>query len=236
MTTIKGEKILVVDDDIQIRRALRNALSARGYEVILVVNGEEALTRAALDLPDMVILDLAMPGLSGFDVCRELRTWSNIPILVLSVKDKETDKIKALDLGADDYITKPFNTGELLARLRAHIRRAKQVKLMTPVFEERGLKVDFANYLVTLNNVEVKLTKTEFSILKYLIQNAGKVITYKLLISEIWGSNCDGDISALRVHIGNLRKKIEEDLNRPKFIITEARIGYRFYSNQSGEY
>jgi len=232
---IKNEKILVVDDDIYIRGALKNALSARNYEVILADSGEEALEMAALELPDIVILDLSMPGLSGLQVCKDLRSWSNIPIIILSVIDKEKDKIEAFDLGVDDYITKPFKTGELLARLRAHIRRAKQIKTLNPVFEERGLKIDFVNHLVTFNNEEIKITKTEFSILKYLIQNSGKVITYKLLISEIWGTDYDGDISTLRVHVGNLRKKIEEDLNRPKFIITEPRIGYRFYSNQNGE-
>ena len=223
-------KILVVDDDIQIRRALRNVISARGYEVILASNGEEALDKAALELPDMVVLDLQMPGLSGLNVCKELRSWSNIPILILSVKDLESDKVTALDLGADDYLTKPFKSGELLARIRAHIRRASQTKPASPIFEERGLKVDFASHQVFLESREIKLTKTEFSILKYLIQKTGKVITYKLLISEIWGSDYKGEISTLRVHIGNLRKKIEKDPNRPKFIITEPGIGYRFYS------
>jgi len=228
----KGEKILVVDDDVQIRRALRNAISARGYEVITASNGEEALDKASLELPDMIILDLAMPGLSGLEVCKEIRSWSDIPILILSVKEKEKDKIKALDLGADDYITKPFNTGELLARIRAHIRRAKQIKPLPSIIEEKGLKVDFAKHRVFLNEKEIKLTKTEFSLLKYLIQNAGRVITYNMLLEKVWGLEYSEDTQTLRVHIGNLRKKIEIDINRPQFIITEPSIGYRFELNR----
>jgi two-component system, OmpR family, KDP operon response regulator KdpE len=225
------EKILVVDDDVQIRRALRNALSARGYEVLLASGGEEALEIAALEIPSMVILDLSMPGMSGLEVCRELRTWSQLPILVLSVYDKEADKVAALDLGADDYLTKPFNTGELLARIRAHIRRAKQLPSTVTVFESGGLKVDLARHYVLKNDQEVKLTKTEYSLLQYLIQNSGRVVTYSILISKVWGPEYDGDTQTLRVHIGNLRKKIEEDPNRPLFILTEPGVGYRFNAN-----
>lgn len=224
----QSEKILVVDDDIQIRRALRNALSARGYDVMLASNGEEALDMAASETPDMVILDMSMPGISGIEVCKELRTWTHIPILILSVKDKEADKIAALDLGADDYLTKPFNTGELLARIRAHIRRTKQIQPVDPVFEKNGLKVDLARHLVFKDGEELKLTKTEFSLLQYLIQNSGRVVTYSLLLSQVWGPEYECDTQTLRVHIGNLRKKIEEDPNRPHFILTEPGVGYRF--------
>lgn len=223
------ERILVVDDDAQIRRALHHALSARGYEVLLAENGEEALTLAAAQRPDMVIVDLSMPGLSGLDVCRQLRAWSQVPVLVLSVHDKETDKITALDLGADDYLTKPFSTGELLARIRAHLRRTHQAEGESPLFESNGLKVDFAYYQVFLNEVEVKLTKTEFALLQYLIRNAGRVVTYNLLLDQVWGGlRMENDIQTLRVHVGNLRKKIELDPNRPRFILTEPGVGYRF--------
>jgi len=229
--SLNKEKILVVDDDVRIRRALKNALSARGYDVLLASNGDEALEIASLEVPSMVILDLSMPGMTGLDVCKELRIWSQVPILVLSVHDKEKDKVSALDLGADDYLTKPFNTGELLARIRAHIRRAKQVPSSVTVFESHGLKVDLSKHQVFREGHEVKLTKTEFSLLQYLIKNSGRVVTYTILLSEVWGHEYEGDTQTLRVHIGNLRKKIEGDPNRPNFILTEPGVGYRFYAN-----
>jgi two-component system KDP operon response regulator KdpE len=228
MSIDKKERILVVDDDIQIRRALRSALSVRGYEVSLAASGEEALDAAAADPPAMVILDLSLPGMGGLEVCRELRAWSNAPILILSVNDRESDIISALDAGADDYLTKPFKTGELLARIRAHTRRARQLPAGPAVLEAEGLRVNLSTHQVYLDEEELKLTKTEFALLQYLVLNAGRVVTYSLLLSNVWGPGYLNDTQTLRVHVGHLRKKIERDPNRPQFIITEPGIGYRF--------
>lgn len=229
----ESPRILVVDDDVQIRRALFHALSARDYAVDLAASGEEALERAALNTPDMVVLDLAMPGMDGLETCKELRRWSMVPVLVLSVRDGDADKVAALDIGADDYLTKPFNTGELLARIRAHLRRAKQAPpdSESAVYEMDALKVDIPRHQVFLNEEEVKLTKTEFSLLHYLIQNAGRVMTYGMLLMQVWGSDYEGDTQTLRVHVGNLRRKIEPDPGRPHFILTEPGVGYRFRSS-----
>jgi two-component system KDP operon response regulator KdpE len=225
------EKILVVDDDIQIQRALRLALVSRGYTVILASDGDEALDLAALETPELMILDLTLPGINGIDVCKETRKWSKIPIIVLSVKDKEQDKVLALDAGADDYITKPFMTGELLARIRAHLRRVSQGTEEKAEYEIGKIRVNFAHHLAYIDNDELKLTKTEFSLLHYLVKNAGRVVTYNLLLSNMWGSDMECDLQTLRVHIANLRKKIEPEPNRPKYILTESGVGYRFASN-----
>ena len=232
MTPELSPRILIVDDDVQIRRALFHALTARKYTVDLAASGEEALEHAALNAPDMVILDLAMPGMGGIETCKELRRWSNVPVLVLSVRDADADKIAALDIGADDYLTKPFNTGELLARIRAHLRRAKQIPTdsESAVYESDSLKVDIPRHQVYLRDEEVKLTKTEFSLLQYLMQNAGRVMTYGMLLMQVWGSDYEGDTQTLRVHVGNLRRKIEPDQGRPHFILTEPGVGYRFRS------
>lgn len=228
MNILGNEKILIVDDDKQIQRALRLAISARNYTALLASDGEQALDVTATENPDLIILDLSLPGISGLEVCKEIREWSQVPIIVLSVRDREQDKISALDLGADDYITKPFNTGELLARIRAHLRRSKRSTPEEIEYEFEGLKIDLAKHLVTLDGSEVRLTKTEYDILSYLVRNAGRVITYDLLISKVRGPEYEGDTQMLRVHVGNLRKKIERDLDRPKYIITEPGIGYRF--------
>lgn len=231
MSALLSDHVLIVDDDIQIRRALTSALSARGYRITQASNGEEALNLAAAEPPSLVILDLSMPGKSGLEVCKELRTWSKAPILVLSVKDRDADKIAALDLGADDYLTKPFNTGELLARIRAHLRRMKEMPAGKVVYEMDGLKVDLSRHQVILNGEEIKLTKTEFALLQYLIQNAGRVVTYNQLLSHVWGPEYEEDMQTLRVHAGNLRRKIEPNSTRPRFILTEPGVGYRFVSD-----
>jgi two-component system, OmpR family, KDP operon response regulator KdpE len=204
MTIDTKAKILVVDDDIQIQRALRLALTARKYNVVLASNGSEALDVAASEELDLIILDLTLPDISGIDVCREVRTWSKVPIIVLSVKDREEDKINALDTGADDYMTKPFNTGELLARIRAHLRRMSEIPAGDVEYEVNGLKVNLGSHLVTLNDEELKLTKTEYGLLQYLILNAGRVVTHNILLTNVWGPEYEGDSQTLRVHIGNL--------------------------------
>lgn len=222
-------KVLVVDDEPQIRRALRAGLERSSYEVIMAASGEEGLDLAALHNPDLVILDLAMPGTDGYEVCRQLREWSNKPIIVLSVRDGEDDKIQALDLGADDYLTKPFGVGELLARVRAVLRRTgQQEEPEEPTFTCEYLYIDFAHRLVQCDGVEVHLTPIEYDLLRYMASNANRVLTHRQLLSKVWGPEYADDHHTLRVHVANLRNKIEKTPERPRFIHTETRIGYRF--------
>jgi two-component system KDP operon response regulator KdpE len=222
-------KILVIDDEPQIRRALRAGLEQNGYEVILAAAGSEALDQAALHPPDLVILDLAMPVMDGFEVCRQLREWSRVPVLVLSVREGEEDKIRALDLGADDYLTKPFSLGELLARLRALLRRAGAAdEPEPPLFAAGELQVDFARRRVTLAGTEVHLTPIEYDLLRTLVLAPDRVLTHRQLLTRVWGTEYAEDTHTLRVHIANLRNKIEPDPARPRYVHTEPRIGYRF--------
>lgn len=223
-------KVLVIDDEPQIRRALRAGLERTGYAVQAASNGEEGLTFAAEKPPDIVILDLAMPGTDGFAVCEELRRWTKIPIIVLSVRDREDDKIRALDLGADDYLIKPFGVGELLARMRAVMRRSlgNDDETTDPAFEINDLKVDYVNRVVTVAGVEIHLTPKEYDLLKCLIQYRNRVLTHSQLLAKVWGPDQVDDTHTLRVHMANLRSKIEHDPARPQYIRTEPRIGYRF--------
>ncbi len=217
------EKILVVDDDVQIRRALKNALSARGYEVLLASNGDEALEIASLELPSMIILDLSMPGMTGLDVCKELRTWSQSPILVLSVHDKEKDKVSALDLGADDYLTKPFNTGELLARIRA-LLRGKANKEITKLKVE-DLEMDLLNHTVKRGGKEIDLSTKEYMLLEYLMRNAGNVLTRTMILENVWGLDFDTFTNIVDVYINYLRNKIDKDFEK-KLLHTIRGRGY----------
>ena len=222
-------KILVVDDEPQIRRALRAGLERKDNTVILAASGEEGLDQASVHNPDIVILDLAMPGISGFEVCKQLREWTKAPIIVLSVRESEEDKIKALDLGADDYLTKPFGVGELLARMRAVLRRAaKDEASDQPTFSCDNLNVDFGRRTVTLGGKEVHLTPIEYDLLRCLINDADRVLTHRQLLTKVWGPEFAEDSHLLRVHIANLRNKVEAQPERPRFIHTEPRIGYRF--------
>ncbi len=226
-------KVLVIDDEPQIRRALRIGLEQNNYQVFLAASGEEGLDLAASRSPDLIILDLAMPGKNGFDVCRELREWSKTPVIVLSVRDREEDKIKALDLGADDYLTKPFGIGELLARARAVMRRkSPDDEQEESTFICSNLKVDFAHRRVYLSNEEIHLTPKEYDLLRYMTTNADRVLTHRQLLSKVWGPEYENDSHTLRVHIANLRNKIEEHPERPFFIHTETRVGYRFRTDQ----
>lgn len=227
-------KVLVIDDEPQIRRALRVGLERGGYQVTLAESGEEGLDKASEHPPDIVILDLAMPGTDGFQVCEELRKWFNSPIIVLSVRDSEEDKIKALDLGADDYLTKPFGVGELMARMRAVLRRAGQgEEVDEPVFKTGELVVDHAHRQVTVRGETVHLTPKEYDVLICMIQFRNRVLTHRQLLSKVWGVEYADDTHTLRVHVANLRNKIEKDPTRPEHIHTETRIGYRFKTEES---
>ena len=226
----KPAKILVIDDEAQIRRALRSILSTRGYDVFFAADGAEGLDLAIERNPDLVVLDLAMPRMGGLEVCRELRTWYSAPILVLSVKGSDADKIAALDMGADDYVTKPFSAGELLARVRALLRRASDQAAARPVIGAGDLEIDIAQRRVKRAGQEIELTRIEFDILAHLAQNADCVVTSKMIIGKVWGPEYGEveDTQTLRVHISHLRKKIESHPSVPRYILTEPGVGFRF--------
>lgn len=220
--------ILVVDDEEAIRRYLRTILRGQGYIVSEATTGIEALDHAANDHPNVIILDLGLPDIDGVEVIRRLREWSVMPIIVLSVRDQESDKIMALDSGANDYLTKPFSAGELLARLRVALR-----PIMMPAVEEAqlvigDLMIDFVERTVTIGGEPVRLTPTEYDLLRLLARNAGRVMTHQRLLREVWGDAYAEETHLLRVNISNLRQKIEADTSRPSYIVTEPAIGYRF--------
>ena len=221
-----GARILVVDDEPQILRALRTSLHGAGYEVDTAATGEEALARAAMRPPDGVILDLVLPDRNGSDVCRELRRWTDAPVLVLSAVGDEQEKVTALDAGADDYITKPFGIDELLARLRAALRRADAPGV--PVVEFGDLSVDLDRKLVMRAGEPLSLTPTEFDLLRLFVRNEGKLLTHPMILREVWGPNYGGESHYLHVYISQLRRKIEPDPTRPRFLLTESGAGYRF--------
>ena len=221
-----GARILVVDDEPQILRALRTSLHGAGYEVDTAATGEEALARAAMRPPDGVILDLVLPDRNGSDVCRELRRWTDVPVLVLSAVGDEQEKVTALDAGADDYITKPFGIDELLARLRAALRRADAPGV--PVVEFGDLSVDLDRKLVKRAGEPLSLTPTEFDLLRLFVRNEGKLLTHPMILREVWGPNYGGESHYLHVYISQLRRKIEPDPTRPRFLLTESGAGYRF--------
>lgn len=221
-----GARVVVIDDEQAIRRFLRTVLEAHSYQVFEVANGEEGLAAVAQQHPDVVILDLGLPTIDGVEVIRRLREWSEVPIVVLSVREQETDKIAALDAGADDYLTKPFGAGELLARLRAARRRATR-PVTESTFMLKDLTVDMMRRLVTLKGEEVQLTPTEYDLLRALINHAGRVITHQQLLRQVWGEAYESQFHLLRVNISNLRHKIEPEPARPQYIITEPGVGYR---------
>jgi len=228
--TPNGVRVLVVDDEAAIRRYLRASLSAHGYTVFEVESGKAALEAITAERPDMVILDLGLPDVDGVEVTRLLREWSRIPIIILSVRGQEADKIAALDAGADDYLTKPFGTGELLARMRVALRRASQSQA-EPVFVVDELAVDLSRRLVAVSGAEVQLTPTEYDLLRTLVSHAGKVLTHRQLLREVWGMGYEQETHMLRVNISNLRHKIEPDPARPHYILTEPGVGYRLRAN-----
>jgi two-component system, OmpR family, KDP operon response regulator KdpE len=223
-----GASVLIVDDEAGIRRFLRLSLGAHGYSVHEASTGEEALQVTPAARPDIIILDLGLPGLSGTEVTKCLREWTQTPIIILSVEGDEAAKIAALDAGADDYLTKPFGPGELLARMRAALRRTSKPEA-EPVFAAGGLTVDFAAHLVHLGDAQLQLTPTEYSLLKTLVLNANKLLTHRQLVREVWGgAHYEDSQHLLRVNISNLRRKLEPDPARPRYIVTEPGVGYRF--------
>jgi len=222
--------ILVVDDETQILRALRRALRARDYEVVTACDGEDALIEAERSTPDLVVLDLNLPGIDGMEVCRRLRSWTQVPILVLSVREDEAGKVRALDLGADDYLTKPFGVEELLARVRALLRRSllDERDGDPPRFEVDGVVVDLAARRVTRMGADVHLTKTEWALLLALVEHPGKLLTHRWLLDRVWGAGYREDVEVLRVFVSQLRRKIEPDPGRPSLIVTDPGVGYRW--------
>jgi len=224
--TETGARVLVVDDELAIRRFLRASLAAHGYAIFEAGDGQSALSAVSADRPDLVILDLGLPDLDGIQVTRLLREWTRIPIIILSVRGQEADKIAALDAGADDYVTKPFGAGELLARMRVALRRAGQPGV-EPVFTSDDLMVDLTRRVVTVAGREVQLTPTEYDLLRVLVTNAGKVLTHRQLLHEVWGMGYEQETHMLRVNISNLRRKLEPDPTRPHYIRTEPGVGYR---------
>jgi two-component system KDP operon response regulator KdpE len=225
-----GARVLVVDDEPAIRRFLRASLAAHGYAIFEAGDGQSALSAVSADRPDLVILDLGLPDLDGIEVTRLLREWTRIPIIILSVRGQEADKIAALDAGADDYVTKPFGAGELLARMRVALRRAGQSGV-EPVFTSDDLRVDLTRRVVTVAGREVQLTPTEYDLLRVLVTNAGKVLTHRQLLREVWGIGYEQEMHMLRVNISNLRRKIEPNASRPRHIRTEPGVGYRLHTD-----
>lgn len=222
----KGQRILIIDDETQIRRFLRVALTSHGYVVKDASTGREGLEAVAMFSPDLVVLDLGLPDLDGLDVVRQMREWTKVPIIILSVKEQESDKITALDFGADDYVTKPFGMGELLARIRAAIRHSVGVDDQ-PVMHFDDLTLDLLHRRITRDDHEIKLTLTEYEIVKNLAINAGKVMTHGYLLRTVWGPSYEKEVQYLRVYIGQIRRKLERDPSRPRHIITEPGVGYR---------
>jgi len=228
-------RILVVDDEEQILRAVRRALIARGYEVVTAVDGEDALVEAEASMPDLVVLDLNLPRIDGMEVCRRLRTWTKVPILVLSVREDEADKVEALDLGADDYLTKPFGVEELLARVRALLRRSVSEGEEPPTFEADGVTIDLGARRVVRGGRDVHLTKTEWGLLDALAAHPGKLLTHRWLLERVWGAGYQEDVEVLRVFVSQLRKKVEPNATKPTMIVTDPGIGYRWVARAKGE-
>ncbi|MBI1856530.1 MAG: response regulator transcription factor [Chloroflexi bacterium] len=228
--------ILVIDDEPQILRALRTILSEKGFEVTVANRGEEGLALAAANPPDIIILDLGLPDMDGIEVCARLREWTQTPIIVLSVRDTERDKVAALDKGADDYLTKPFGIEELLARVRVALRHSTRARgAQTSLVKAGPLTIDLAWHHVTRSGEDVKLTATEFKLLAYLAANRGRVLTHKSILTHVWDPADADHTEYLRVYMRQLRKKLEADPNHPQYILTEPGIGYRFLADEDTE-
>jgi len=225
--------VLVIDDEPQILRAMRTILTAKQFRVTTASRGNEGLTLAAAQPPDVVILDLSLPDMDGFEVCERLREWTQVPIIVLSVRDNERDKVAALDKGADDYLTKPFGIEELLARIRVALKHSAQAMGSTKTVINTGpISIDLTRHIVTCDGEEVKLTATEFKLIAYLAANADRVLTHQAILTHVWGSVYIDNLEYLRVYIGQLRKKLEANPEQPIYIITEPGVGYRFLTDE----
>jgi len=218
--------VLIIDDETAIRRFLRASLDEKQFKLIEAADGREGLRLAATGRPDVILLDLGLPDIDGTRVAMEIREWSEVPIIVLSAREREQDKVKALDAGADDYLTKPFGIGELLARIRVALRHSRKTPA-EPVFRAGDLEVDLASHVVKREGVEVHLTPNEYGLLATLVKHAGKVVTHKQLLTEVWGGAYTEESHYLRVYMGQLRHKLEADPTRPKLLTTEPGVGYR---------
>ncbi|HST27899.1 MAG TPA: response regulator transcription factor [Rudaea sp.] len=223
--TASVHRVMIVDDEAPILRVLRPSLAAAGYEVVEADNGRDALARAAQQIPDVVVLDLGLPDMDGKDVILALRKWTQVPIIVLSAREAEAERIAALDTGADDYVVKPFHTGELLARVRAALRH-RQSRAELVAYSGNGLDINFESRRVAIGGIEVHLTRKEYDLLRTLARHAGQVVTHKQLLAAAWGGSVT-DTQFVRVYIGQVRQKIERDPSNPRLILTEAGIGYR---------
>jgi len=219
--------ILAVDDEPQIRRVLRTTLASQGYTVLEAKSGEEALDLIRRERVDLILLDMNLPGMSGVEACREIRASSDTPIIMLTVRNNEEDKVKALDAGADDYVVKPFGSEELMARIRASLRRAAPAEAV-PAFETPDLKIDFAKRTVTVRGNNIRLTPKEFDLVRHLVANEGKALPHRRLLQAVWGPDYGEETEYLRVFINQLRKKVEPDPGNPRYILTEPWLGYRF--------
>jgi len=228
-------KILVVDDDRSIRRLLSTALEAHGYLPMEARDGREALRIAALEQPQLFVLDLGLPDIDGLDLLGQLREWSSDPVIVLSVRARESEKVRALDLGADDYVTKPFGMSEFLARVKAALRRVGAGEAPPPVFKVGGLKVDLARRQVTVDEIEVRLSPKQYRLLQLLVVNAGKVVTHHQLLRELWGPAHVDNVQYLRIFVRKLRNRIEADPSRPRYLHTELGVGYRLRASDQLE-
>jgi two-component system KDP operon response regulator KdpE len=224
--TEKGLRVLVIDDEPQIRKLLRVSLEAYGYSLAEAAAGREGIQQAVMFKPDLAIVDLGLPDMDGKAVIRQIRDWSAMPIIILTAREQEQEKIEALDAGADDYVTKPFSMGELMARMRVCLRRTT-VNESEPVLVCGGLTVDLLQRRVSVEGREVKLTPTEYEIMKLMIQHAGRVLTHKQLLKAVWGNSCSEDTHYIRIYMGQLRRKIELDPAQPRYIVTESGVGYR---------
>jgi two-component system KDP operon response regulator KdpE len=222
----KNSRIMVVDDEPQMRRLLKIALTAHHYEIRAAETGRDGIEQIAVFHPDLIILDLSLPDLDGIEVVKQLREWSQTPVIILSVREQENDKISALDAGADDYVTKPFSMGELLARIRAALRHAAG-PADEPVLSLGGLIIDLTRRQVTVDGKEIKLTPTEYDLLRIMAVNSGRVLTHRQLMHTVWGPSYEQETNYLRVYVRQLRQKIEPDPARPQHIITEPGVGYR---------
>jgi two-component system KDP operon response regulator KdpE len=222
--------VLIIEDELAIRRFLKPTLQSQGFKVLESVKGEEGLALASSHNPDIILLDLGLPDLDGLEIVKRLREWTTTPIIIITARGKEKDKIAGLDAGADDYLTKPFDVGELMARIRVALRHAQTVKQggkQDPVFETPDFKVDLSARVVTVRGKEVHLTPNEYDLLSFLIRHAGKVVTQKQILQEVWGPASGDQVQYLRIYVYQLRQKIEADPDRPRYIVTESGVGYR---------